>query len=50
MSKQLTISSALSVFLMAAFVVFGPHVSRIAPGGEGSSGLPGIEVSAVLPR
>jgi hypothetical protein len=49
MSKQLAISSAFSVLLMASFVLFGPNTAR-APLDSGSgSGMFGAEASVALP-
>jgi hypothetical protein len=49
MSKQLAISSAFSVLLMASFVLLGANTAR-APLDSGSGpGLFGVEASALLP-
>jgi hypothetical protein len=49
MSKQLAISSAFSVLMMASFVLFGANALQRPLDSGGGSGMFGVEASAVLP-
>jgi hypothetical protein len=49
MSEQLTISSAISVFLMLFYVLFGGQAQQVELGPQGKL-LPSIESPAILPQ
>ena len=50
MSRQLAISSAFSVLMMASFVLFSSNTTRASLDSDGATGLPGIGASILLPR
>jgi hypothetical protein len=50
MSKQLAISTAFSVLMMASFMLFSPGTARAPLDSGGSAGLFGVEVKAILSR
>ena len=50
MSKQLAVSAAFSVFMMATYVLFGADAAREPLGFESPAVTSGVEISApVLP-
>ncbi len=48
MSKQLAVSAAFSIFMMAAYVLFGPQTAR-APLGLDSASTAPIQVQVAAP-
>jgi hypothetical protein len=51
MSKQLAVSAAFSIFMMATYVLFGADTARVSLASEGGAISSPVEISAAeLPK